>query len=542
MEGKDWLVAPAQMITEGVHNGSDGPIFYPASELAKLPSAWNHMPVVVYHPVENGQSVSARTPEQLTTRKIGVLMNTKWDGKTKKLGTETWLDPMRVAVVDNRVEKAIQENTMMEVSTGLYMTLEKKKGVWNGEEYESIAHELQPDHLALLPDQLGACSIADGAGFLRVNQEGDNFIDNHMSEAEGDIYFWVREPEEFQEDLHMVSVSNSGGIRARLGKLKSSEGGDAAVVVQSYVFNAKCWTKDKVKTWAKKHKGTTNLSTIIFNEMSHEETRRLLQSAIRNTDDDAWVEEVHDKYFIYESDGKLYKQEYTVADGIVSFVGLHKLVERQVTYVEVTALAANRSKTEKGRDMDKQEIVDGLIKNEHTSWSEEHRDSLTALDDALLANMSEDAKSLSELTTASEQGAKDDPPKEEDPKPAAEVEPKANAAEKQVTVEEYVAAAPVEIRESLQLGVNTVNTEKARLIEVIKANKANVFTEQDLKMMGLQMLQALARLATPETTERGDRSNTIPLYIGQGQPLTNNDVPEALPLPQMDFGGGQKAG
>src|SRR3990172_9987650 len=45
MEDRDWLVGPVQMITEGVHNGSDGPIFYPAAELAKMTAVWNHKPV-----------------------------------------------------------------------------------------------------------------------------------------------------------------------------------------------------------------------------------------------------------------------------------------------------------------------------------------------------------------------------------------------------------------------------------------------------------------------------------------------------------------
>ena len=53
LEGKPNIVAPMIMITEGVHNGSDGPIFYPAEELNKALPAWNHRPVVVYHPEEN---------------------------------------------------------------------------------------------------------------------------------------------------------------------------------------------------------------------------------------------------------------------------------------------------------------------------------------------------------------------------------------------------------------------------------------------------------------------------------------------------------
>jgi hypothetical protein len=456
MEGKDWTVVPTQMITEGVHHGSDGPIYYPADELAKLPSAWNHMPVVVYHPVVNGVNVSARTPDQITSRKVGVLMNTKWDSKTKKLGTETWLDPARIAAVDDRISVAIENKEMMEVSTGLFMELDCTPGEWNGEKYDSIAHNLQPDHLALLPDVKGACSIEDGAGFLRVNDE---------------------------------------------------------------------------------------CRKLIINEMSHEDTRNLLNGALREKDDDAWIEEVHDTYLIYETGGKLYKQDYTIEDGIVSFVGLAKLVERQVTFVEVIGLSKNK----KGYSMDKKKIVDALVSNEHTSWSEDHREKLMEMDEDILTNMSKDIEEMSKTIKANEE--KED--KEKNKKKEATVNKKEDKQEvttnveggtEPETMEQYIAKAPPEIRESLTLSVNTMNAEKDRLIEVIKTNEHNTFTEEHLKTMDIQMLQALAKLAGPALADNEHDGHTITLYHGQGDVRNSADgkVPEPLPLPVMDFGKGQK--
>lgn len=171
LEGKPQIVAPMIMITEGVHNGSDGPIFYPADELAKSIVNSNHRPVVVYHPVENGAGVSACDPIQLSSRKVGITLKSIFDNDSKKLFSEAWIDPERAKTVDNRVSEAIEKQTMMEVSTGYYMDLEKKEGVWNNEKYIGIARNLILDHLALLPDVKGACSIEDGAGFLRTNAE-----------------------------------------------------------------------------------------------------------------------------------------------------------------------------------------------------------------------------------------------------------------------------------------------------------------------------------------------------------------------------------
>ena len=168
-EGKQFLVVPCVMMTEGVHQGSMGALYYPESELSKTPAIWNHKPVVVYHPQFNGQSVSACDPIILETYRIGELYNTKWeDGKLK---TECWIDEEKANKVDNRVIEAIQNGSMMEVSTGLFTDNEVIEGEWNGENYVSIARNYRPDHLAILPDQIGACSIEDGAGLLRNQQE-----------------------------------------------------------------------------------------------------------------------------------------------------------------------------------------------------------------------------------------------------------------------------------------------------------------------------------------------------------------------------------
>lgn len=171
LEGRDHLVVPAVMLTEGVFNGSDGPIYYPSKVLADDPSSWNHMPVVVYHPEQNGQNVSARDQMVLNSQKIGVLLNTAFDPDAAKLKTEAWLDVERTNKIDPRIIDKLTANEKVEVSTGVYVPRTKSTGVFNGRPYKQVAKRLKPDHLAVLPDQIGACSIADGAGLL-ANEKG----------------------------------------------------------------------------------------------------------------------------------------------------------------------------------------------------------------------------------------------------------------------------------------------------------------------------------------------------------------------------------
>lgn len=168
LKKKKYLVAPMVMITVGVHNGSVGPIYYPEGPLSKLPKVWNTKPIVVYHPADGD---TAARVDNLETSQVGMVMNTRWDAEAGKLRAEAWLDEAEVARIDNRVLDAIYEGRMMEVSTGVFVEVENKEGVWNGENYVAVACTLGPDHLAILPDQKGACSIADGAGLLQLNAE-----------------------------------------------------------------------------------------------------------------------------------------------------------------------------------------------------------------------------------------------------------------------------------------------------------------------------------------------------------------------------------
>lgn len=165
LEGRVHWVVPSVLLPEGVHAGSLGPLYYPREEIEKSVAAWNYKPVVIDHPRLNGENVSACRPEVLNSRKIGVLLGTRFEDN--KLKADVWVERQRALQIEPRVVDAVRGGRMMELSTGLYLDIEEARGVWNGEQYDGIARNYRPDHLALLPDGVGAASIADGAGFLR---------------------------------------------------------------------------------------------------------------------------------------------------------------------------------------------------------------------------------------------------------------------------------------------------------------------------------------------------------------------------------------
>ena len=534
MEGRDWLVGPVVMITEGVHNGSDGPIYYPPEELGKLPVAWNHKPVVVYHPQHNGMTKSACDPIELTSRKVGVLMNTNFDDKDKKLKSEAWLEPARMEVVDNRIAESIEKNEVMEVSTGLFMDLEKVEGEWNGEKYIGIARNIQPDHLALLPDLKGACSIEDGAGFLRVNHTSENMIIVDEGDAKGCI--WINE----KKGIGAMPVEKMGPVN-------------------TFIFNKKNWTSDDAKAWTSLHKGTT-ISTLILNEMGHESIRRLLSSQIQGKDENAWIEEVYDLFFIYEKEGKLYRHSYVKDNGSVKLSGESEEVVKVIEYrkADGTFLGNTDFRTQpssksnvpdnamqkqatqakpiykktksvsnqlfkKGEKMEKSQLVDVLIENEKTKWTENDRDELMSLSETMLINMSELIK----------EPVKNEPEIKTEEKPTGTAAATINDKVEVKTTEQYIAEAPEGVREMLQAGMTTLKREKDRLIAVITANERNTFTNEHLAAKPVEELTALAKLAAKEKAEV---DNAIPLYIGQGDtPDVTQHTEEPLLLPTMNF-------
>lgn len=166
-QGKAHLVVPVVMIVEGVLNGSHGPLLHLAEEFGKIPAVWNGIPVVINHPEEDGVNVSANAPDVIE-KCVGRVYNAHVDGK--KLKAEVWLDEDQLNEISPEILNDIYSNRMVEVSVGVFTEDEEDEGEYGGIQYNAIARNHKPDHLALLMGCVGACSIADGCG-VRANNE-----------------------------------------------------------------------------------------------------------------------------------------------------------------------------------------------------------------------------------------------------------------------------------------------------------------------------------------------------------------------------------
>ncbi len=478
MKGKQFLVAPMVMMVEGVHDGSNGPLFYPAKELKASVPFWNSKPVIVYHPERNGRPISACDPDILTGRGVGVIMNTSYiDGKLK---AEAWIDVERANIVDDRIMEAIDNGEMMELSTGLVTECEMVEGEWNEEEYTGILSNFHPDHLALLPDLKGACSIEDGAGFLRLNEAKDNFILDVTTLAD-------------KERKYVLADKN--GVISRISR---------------------------------------SLVEKITNEISFDDTRQRLQSILREKfpdEDYIWIEDVFDDYFVYEKAASLYKQEYEDVDGSISFVGLPVVVVKETNYV---TMVKNR-KDKKMAKKKKEAIVNSLIANEATLWEEDDKETLMAMELDVLGKMipvenddaDEEAKKKKEKEAVANAAKKE--AAEAEAKKKKEKEAVENKETESKTADEYIAGAPPEIQSMLRNGMDSYKEEKAKIIAFITKNERCKFTKEELEAKELTELRTLSVLAAG-TEERKEELENLNNYAGQAAIVDSSDEEEEEPM------------
>lgn len=494
MSDRDYLVVPMVMLTEGVHEGSEGAYYYPPNEIAKRIALWNAKPVVVYHPSEP----SACTPEVLNTRQIGIIMNTQWDGKNNRLTAEAWLEKDRISKVDERVMEAIDNEETLELSTGLMADSDEEPGEWNGEKFNGTLFNFGPDHLAVLPDQVGACSVDDGAGFIR-NSTDPEFQVVQMLRPDGIEAVFVEL--ERQVANKKIKKGDKWYVYSEDGKKKLGGPYDSEGEAEKRL--------GQVEYFKKKHPK---------NELSQNTVRDQLQKAIAIKGEYRWVEDVYDNYFIWSSDAGLYKQEYEIDGDDVKVIGVATKVIRKFTYETVKNEQTKTIVNQENHTMEVKEIIDGLIANK--SFQEGDREMLSGLKPAVLEKLLANTKPP-------------EPTKKEEPKtPQNQME-----APKAKSVAEYLADAPEDVRLTLMNAMEAQSAEKDRLIGVITKNPQNTFSAEWLKTQDLKFLQNLSKLAAVPAKEEPKDPRFVSNNYGMAgsQPVDMSAAP-VLDLPKPDFG------
>ena len=320
------LVVPVVALVEMVlqSSSSDEPELALAEEFGANPLAWNGRPIVVNHPELNGEKVSASLTDVVNTEKIGEIYNTVLDDKKLKL--EAWIDLERAeslgGVISETVAKLQSGEEIIEVSTGLFSNVEAKGGKFNGEDYGGIWRNIVPDHLAILSEATGACSINDGCGAPRANAAAAS--------------------------CSCPAQDDSAAAKSLFSKVR-----------------------DK---W--------NIFRIAGTGMTNEAKRNFLATAIREKlgSNWVWLMAVYEDTVVFETDYGLFELGYSMADSTVTFSEDEPTpVVAQVDFVP--PLTVNE---EGNLVMDKDAFIDKLIANDGNEFKEEDKEWLKNLEEGHL--------------------------------------------------------------------------------------------------------------------------------------------------------------
>lgn len=162
---REHMVVPVVALVEGVIHAinAEVPEYVPLETLSATPHVWNNRPAVLKHPVLNGRQISANAPHVLEAQGLGSVFNAGVKGN--KLHMEAYIDPAKAEKLGAaKMLERLRNGEVVEVSVGAYVVTEPSSGEHNGKPYKAVWKQIVPDHLAFLPDGIGACNSSMGCG------------------------------------------------------------------------------------------------------------------------------------------------------------------------------------------------------------------------------------------------------------------------------------------------------------------------------------------------------------------------------------------
>lgn len=159
--GRQIVIVPSATLPDDiVMNG----IKYPASEIGKSYASLNRTPAPLGHPMIGNSFVSARDPEGINIGYIGA-----WNENARRESGRVFLDKVIDIEVANRSEggkrvlSAIKKGEPIHTSTGLVCDLDPAE---EGAGHDFVALNIEFDHDAILLDEEGAATPAQGVGMM----------------------------------------------------------------------------------------------------------------------------------------------------------------------------------------------------------------------------------------------------------------------------------------------------------------------------------------------------------------------------------------
>lgn len=164
--GKEYTVLPAVMMVEGSYYpyvedmSKAASLHFSARDLEQSVNTWNGRPVAVNHP--DGQ-VTCNSPETFNRQWVGYVFNARYDRDSRSLKSDLWIEKERGSFIAAKANDGHQ----IDVSIGAFGDLIPS----GNNDYDFSMRNIVGDHLAVLPDGVGACNWKDGCG-IRAESYG----------------------------------------------------------------------------------------------------------------------------------------------------------------------------------------------------------------------------------------------------------------------------------------------------------------------------------------------------------------------------------
>ena len=386
MDGIEYLVAPVIAVVAGVLNGE----LLPADVIEESVQFWEDVPIPVNHPTVYGANVSAKQLEQIKNDVVGRFYNARFEDDSLK--GEMWIDIAKATEMGGEaleVLEKLQDGDVVEVSTAYFAKVTKMKGNVDGKKYNGVQSNIRPDHLALLPNKVGACSVADGCGANRVNEVVD------LAECACTLKVQLQDGE---------SVSDRReAVQDVIGDAWIVDLYETEVIVETYGIGDIGYMK--VEYTMKDGVATVGSMVQVEREVSYKETPISNESVIKRIAAFAGDKLSQVKHLlevpkmneekIVTLEGEETIQDDVVADAVVTeeakenaevdanVVKFNEYLE--ANGLDVTEVLATLKANEEAKVSEKQGLVDGLKANENCTISDE---SLEAMDVSALNELS----------------------------------------------------------------------------------------------------------------------------------------------------------
>ncbi len=499
--GREHKVFPAVLVREQVLHNNLGRTFLPREEIAASVNAWNGTPVVERHPSSQGRPISARTPAVMNKTGIGFLFNARCEDGALK--ADVYLDPSRIDAlpdIANAVANVVNGQAC-ELSTGFVAMKEATSGTFDGKEYDMILRELQPDHLAILPDEIGACNVNDGCG-LGVNAGTPGVKDRLVN-----------------------------GVLALINSIGAADTGNAAAVCSSCgadMADGKCST-DATHVQAENRVGSDQ----DFRELLSEE----LSEAFGGLGKYLWIDSVfsEESAVVFELDSQaggraLYRVDYTEGeDGSITF-GDPAPVRRVTTFVP--AANAGSASADAGTGAGTPNAGDRSAPSPDTETLTMNRDQLIA---QLIANGNKLPKEslalLSDCELKALAGIKETPAANANAGARVDLS-SAPDSEAWNRVRELNAENEA-LRRTFEPAANHIQKSRAEFIEsLLCANAKHDWSDEEIQNATLPQLQKMHTAVFGKDHQSAPRS-----FAGRGGPVGNTSGGPSFNFVQPILGG-----